>query len=180
MKKTILVLALTFFSCNQIFAQNSLNLRMVPSNGALKTKIDRYTYESPTQTRTIRDFNYKKDAIAVSDKWALSNNFVTVSASTKNTRIYKKGRGILSAPTICEIKQNGERVHIEAYVKTSKLWDKLSRHHLPAEMKVTPGGLKLISSRETGRYFVNKLLIDLGQKDILINDVLINPKVDSL
>lgn len=114
------------------------------------------------QTRTIRDFPVQWDVFPLVEDWAQRNGYRR-QPSTATTRQYKRGMTLWTAPMMLAVSQNGEHVHLEAWVQISSFFRALA----PAEIALESGGGSVaVVPREVAREKVNHLLAQLGQPPI--------------
>ncbi len=115
--------------------------------------------------RTIREFTYKSDLWSVVDSWAAGAEF-TLEQQEDSFRSYKKGRWLLMAPTIVEIRQDGDRVTLQTWLKADLYLTMNLMTGKPPEGGLESGGLNAWIQRKRAREAVNRLLKNLGQKPI--------------
>jgi hypothetical protein len=70
------------------------------------------------------------------------------------------------APMMLELRQTGDKVHMEAWVRVGLMMRLLALFLIPTEMGLESGGFRLTVPRRTARGSVNELLGKLGQSPI--------------
>ncbi len=111
--------------------------------------------------RTRIRFEYDGDALQVADEWAAEHGYRPTS-SEPGRRTYRKGSGLLTAPTFLSVSQQGRGVELEAWVAPHLLARAFALFLVPGEMGLESGGVRLSVPRRTGRTAVNRLLERLG------------------
>ncbi len=114
--------------------------------------------------RTIIDFNVSNadETWKVIHQWADETNYkVKETGSTR--KLFQKGVGFLVAPMMLDVTIDGEKAHLEAWVRAGLFVRIMSLFILPAEMTIQSGGLKGVAPRKIARTAVNKLLERLSQ-----------------
>lgn len=117
------------------------------------------------EARTTREFSYKEDIWPVVEKWAGQNSHREISRGP-NSRLYKRGFGFWTAPTMLEATQEGSTVRLQVWVKAGVFARLLTLFILPAEMGVESGGFKGVAPRSIARKAANILLKELSQAPI--------------
>lgn len=115
--------------------------------------------------RTIREFSYDSDLWPLVDSWAAEAGF-TLETEEESFRIYSKGRWLFLAPTHLEIRQNGERVILQTWLRADFYMTMSLFTGKPPEGGLESGGLTAWMQRKKARAAVNRLLVSLGQKII--------------
>jgi hypothetical protein len=115
--------------------------------------------------RTVRDFAASADVWPIVEDWARDSKY-DLKESTESTRLYQRGHGFMMAPMMLELSQEGDKVHLEAWIRSGFLQRLMSVFLAPAEMGIEPGGIRLVLPRSTARTAVNELLGQLGQPPI--------------
>ena len=115
-------------------------------------------------TKTVREFQYAGDFWREVESWAAENRYKTTQESS--SRIYRKGKGWITAPIAVKLDQQGDQIRLEAWVNVDTLARLGSLFIVPSEMALESGGFRLAMPRETGRKEVNKLLSRLHQSEI--------------
>ena len=115
--------------------------------------------------RTIRDFSISSDIWPSVDKWAAEASF-RLKESTPTSRLYQRGYGLLTAPMMVGLTQQGGKVRLEAWIAANFLARLGALFLIPAEMGIESGGFKAVVPRNIARGAVNKLLERLGQSPI--------------
>ena len=77
--------------------------------------------------------------------------------------LYQKGMGILTAPMMLTLKNDGQDTIMESWVQLDILTRLMTLFLLPNEMGIESGGLRLVVPRSIARTATNKLLEQLGQ-----------------
>ncbi len=113
-------------------------------------------------SRTIIQFNQETDVMPTVEAWAKANGYKKVASDSPGQR-YKKGSGLMVAPTIFEASQDQGQVTFTAWVSANLLARSGALFMIPAEMKIESGGFAMNLPRKTARKAVNKLLSELGQ-----------------
>jgi hypothetical protein len=113
--------------------------------------------------RTVRDFSYTKDLWPIVDSWAAQTGFVEREKSP-NRRLYRKGGSLVMAPAFLEIRREGRKVSLEAWVKADALLILSFLAGQKPEMAIESGALTAAFPRKRAREAVNQLLTRLGQK----------------
>jgi hypothetical protein len=117
--------------------------------------------------RTVRDFSYTEDLWPIVESWAAQTGFVEREKSP-NRRLYRKGGGgLVMAPAFLEIRREGRKVSLEAWVKADALLILSFLAGQKPEMAIESGALTAAFPRKRAREAVNQLLIRLGQKLIV-------------
>lgn len=150
------ILTTVFLSCT-VFAKDNSELSNTQSYD---------TTNSASNTRSIRDFTYKDNIFIISDSWAKSNGYRIINSSGENLHIYKRGYGLAHPPIICQIEQNDNEVHLEAYVKVGLLGRITTLFITPSEMNLTSEGFIGSYPRTIGRTDINSLLYIFNAKQI--------------
>jgi hypothetical protein len=115
--------------------------------------------------RTVREFNYQGQLWPLVETWAVETGF-TLAEEERGRRLYRKGQGWLMAPAMLEIRQNGEKIALSAWIKADYyLVLSLLRGEKP-ESGIESGGLTAAIPRRRAREAVNKLLAKLGQAPV--------------
>jgi hypothetical protein len=107
--------------------------------------------------RTVCDFTASADIWHIVEPWAERSKY-DLKRSSDLTRLYQRGHGVILAPMMLEISQTGDKVHIEAWVRTGFLQRLLALFLIPSEMGIDSGGFRLVLPRKTARTAVNELL----------------------
>jgi len=114
---------------------------------------------------TVRDFSLSYNVFPVVEEWASQNKYNLIEA-TDNSRTYKRGKNVLTAPSILIISQNNDIVHLESYIKIHFLARLNSLFLLPGQMSLNSGGFRAVVPRKLARGNVNQLLLKLEQEPI--------------
>jgi hypothetical protein len=116
--------------------------------------------------RTVLDFEVSFDIGPVVDAWAKANRFGFRGTSPDGTRNFQRGHGLLIWAMLFRVRQEGSRVHLEAWAHAT-LYTRLgSLFLIPANMGIESGGIKGALPRGVARTAVNDLLGRLGQTPI--------------
>jgi hypothetical protein len=120
--------------------------------------------------RTIIRFHSSSDVSAVVDKWVVENGYRKKDSGGPEM-MYQKGYGILMAPMMMAIKNDGQDTILEAWFKLDILTRLMTFFLLPNEMGIESGGYRLslhrlVLSRSMALTATNKLLARLGQPPI--------------
>jgi hypothetical protein len=116
--------------------------------------------------RTIRDFQMGFDVAPLVDAWAADQHFGFRGVSPDGTRCYQRGNGILIGAMPLTIRQDGQDVHLEAWMHAN-LWARLSALFLiTTDSGIESGGIWGILPKRIARGSVNSLLAQLGQPPI--------------
>jgi hypothetical protein len=112
--------------------------------------------------RTVLDFSFPGDLWGTIEPWAKDNGYQQKQGDASR-RLYQKGIGLLVAPMMLEVRQDGSQVHLEAWVRFNLFVRITALFMLPAEMGIESGGFRAVVPRNIARSAVNKLLPQLGQ-----------------
>jgi hypothetical protein len=115
--------------------------------------------------RTVRDFPYTGDVWPLIESWAAQTGFVELDKSSIR-RLYRKGGGLLMAPAFLEIRHEGGRVALEAWVKADFFLILSVLAGQKPETAIESGGLTAALPRKRAREAINELLSRLGQQPI--------------
>jgi hypothetical protein len=115
--------------------------------------------------RTVRDFPYTGDVWPLIESWAAQSGFVELEKSS-NRRLYRKGGGLLMAPAFLEIRHEGGRAVLEAWVKADFFLILSVLSGQKPETAIESGGLTAALPRKRAREAINELLLRLGQQPI--------------
>ena len=107
--------------------------------------------------RTVVEFTCEKKIWPAVDEWAERTKMGLVQRN--GTRHYRKGRGFMNARTNVAFSQDGDAVHVEAWLESTGF---LQRLRVPPVMGIGSGGMKLTLPRKDARKGLNKLLEELG------------------
>jgi hypothetical protein len=119
-----------------------------------------------TTRRSIREFSCSEDLWPTVESWAAQTGF-TEREKTADRRLYRKGGGLLMAPAFVEIRREGRRVVLEAWVKADMFLILSFLAGQKPETAIESGGLTASVPRKRAREAVNQLLTRLGQKPIV-------------
>ena len=115
--------------------------------------------------RTIVRFESNQDVWPIAEVWARERNHGEM-ARGDIWRRYQQGSGWLVAPKCVEIKQEGNKIEIQGWIKNIVLNRIIFLFLLPAEMDLGKGIFGSIP-RGTARRDVNILLEKFGQPPIV-------------
>lgn len=115
--------------------------------------------------RSSREFSCKTDPWPVIDQWALENNF-SMQIQEKSRRVYRKGHMLLMAPAFLEIRQEGRKLFLEAWIKADFFLILSLLTGKKAESGIESGGLTAVVPRKRARDAVNRLLNAFGAEPI--------------
>lgn len=115
--------------------------------------------------RTRREFTAPEPIWPKVESWAAAAGY-RLKQSGNLTRLYEKGKGFWVAPMMLEAGQQGDRAHVEAWIRATPFVRVMSLFMLPREMGVESGGLKARIPRNMARGAANDLLSLLGQPPI--------------
>jgi len=113
--------------------------------------------------RTVREFTYKENIWPVVEQWAADSGFSS-KKQEMSRRIYRKGHILLMAPAFLEIRQEGKRVILEAWVSADTFLILNLLTGKKPEMQIESGGLTASIPRKRAREAINLLLQRLGQE----------------
>jgi hypothetical protein len=111
--------------------------------------------------RTQISFPINGDIWPVVDGWARANGY-TRKAPTGSERLYQKGTGMMVAPMMLSLRQAGNMITLEAWVRSNLFVRLMSFFILPPEIGIESGGFKAVLPRKIARDAVNGLLHQLG------------------
>jgi hypothetical protein len=112
--------------------------------------------------RTVLSFAVDRDIWPVVEIWAKDTNHREV-AKGPNCRQYQNGYGLMVAPKKVEVRQEGNKVELQAWIHMPILNRAMLLFLVPKELEVKPAfvaGLPRMQARDN----VNALLRRLGQK----------------
>ncbi|MCI0403903.1 MAG: hypothetical protein L0212_10325 [Acidobacteria bacterium] len=112
--------------------------------------------------RTVLDFSFPGNLWGTVEPWAKENGY-NQREGDASRRLYQKGTGLLVAPMMLDLRQQGGQVHLEAWVRCNLFVRFMALFMLPAEMGIESGGFRGVLPRNIARGAVNKLLPQLGQ-----------------
>ncbi len=114
--------------------------------------------------RTILDFETDKDIWEIVNEWSQGSHY-RLKEEKEDYRLMQKGYGLLVAPMMLEIKKDGNKVHMEAWIRVPMVTRIFALFLLPAELDLGKG-MRAVAPRTVARNSVNKLLIKLEQEEI--------------
>ena len=117
-------------------------------------------------SRTILEFSFNGEIFPILEKWADENSFVTHKGNEGAIEC-QRGGGVLMCPVLLQIKQSGNRVHLETWLQVDLLTEFTTLFNAPAKSAIDSSAKLLWREREIARLYVNKLLKELGQPPIL-------------
>ena len=111
--------------------------------------------------RTVLDFRIQTDPWSTIDSWAQQSGYRFKQESGAN-RLYEKSIGIMM-PMMLQIQQAGDQLHLEAWVRGTRLTQISSLFLNPAEIGIESGAdFRAAIPRKIARNDVNELLKSLG------------------
>ncbi len=115
--------------------------------------------------RTVREFSSPKNLWSQVEAWAAETGF-RLNHQDEARRVYRKGNPLLMSPLWVEIRQEGKRTTLEAWVTADfYLFLSLLSGKKP-ETAIESGGLTAVIPRRRAREAVNLLLARFGQKAV--------------
>jgi len=111
--------------------------------------------------RTIREFTFSEDLWPLVDSWAVDAGF-TLDTVEDSYRTYRKGSWLFFAPTRLEIRQTGNRVILQVWLRAEFYMLMALMTGKPTEAGLESGGLTAWMQRKQARNAVNRLLASLG------------------
>lgn len=114
------------------------------------------------KARTVLDFEHKGDIKDIVEEWAAGHDYKFKEMEGK-LRMYQRGTGFWTAPMRLVYMQEGNKVHLEAYVYTPLLSRIMGLFIVPKEAHIESGGFVASIPRKMARKDVNVLLEKLGQ-----------------
>ena len=116
-------------------------------------------------TRTVLDFRIQGDPWPTIDSWAQQSGYRLKEGSGPK-RLYEKSMGIM-VPMMLQIQQADDQLHLEAWVRATRLTQIFALFLNPAEVGIESGGdIHYLIPRGIARNDVNKLLNSLGRPPI--------------
>lgn len=112
--------------------------------------------------RTVREFACPKDLWKQVDAWATETGFRLVRQED-DTRTYRKGHALFMAPAWVEIRMEGRRAILEAWVSADFYLILSLLSGSKPETGIESGGLTATVPRRRAREAVNRLLVRFGQ-----------------
>lgn len=111
---------------------------------------------------TVLDFRIQGDPWSTIDSWAQQSGYRLKEGSGPN-RLYEKSVGIM-VPMMLHIQQTGDQLHLEAWVRATRLTQIFALFLNPSEVGIESGGDSHYRiPRGIARNDVNKLLNSLGR-----------------
>ena len=117
------------------------------------------------KSRTVREFYYTGDLWSQVESWAAENRF-NLHRRDAGRRVYRRGCWPLMAPACVEIRQEGERVILEAWVKADFFLIISLLSGKKPEVGIESGGITAAVPRRRAREAVNRLLSRFGQESV--------------
>lgn len=115
--------------------------------------------------RTVREFPCPGDLWGQVEIWAAETGFNLVCQEDRR-RVYRKGHWLLMAPARVEIRQEGQQVILEAWVKADFfLFSNILSSKKP-ETGLEAGGLTAALPRQRARVAFNRLLARFDQQRV--------------
>jgi hypothetical protein len=115
--------------------------------------------------RTVREFTCPKNLWPQVDAWAAESGFQLIREEG-DRRTYRKGHVLLMAPAWLEIRREGQRVILEAWVSADFYLILSLFSGRKAETGIASGGLTAAVPRRRAREAVNRLLQRFGQQPV--------------
>ncbi len=109
---------------------------------------------SGCKTRTLLDFTSSKEIWGDVERWAKEQGYA-LKNQTGTERVYQKGSGFWAASSCLSIRQDGDKVHVEAWSLMNMLVFKQEIATDEARMVAKP-------VRKSNATRINKLLTELG------------------
>jgi len=116
--------------------------------------------------RTVLQFPCPTDLWSQVEAWAEETRF-SPDCQEESHRVYSKGHWLLMSPASVEIRQEGDMVTLEAWVKADLVLILRMFSGKKSETAIESGGFTASVPRWQARRMVNKLLARLGQKPIM-------------
>jgi hypothetical protein len=132
--------------------------------GAAENPTDKKDKGMAMNRRTIREFPCSEDLWPIVESWAAQTGFIE-REKTADRRLYRK-RNLAMAPAFLEIRREGRRVVLEAWVKADMFLILSFLAGQKPEAAIESGGLTAAIPRQRAREAINQLLIRLSQKPI--------------
>lgn len=115
--------------------------------------------------RTVREFSCPKDLWSQVDAWAEETGYRLVRQED-DIRTYRKGHALLMAAAWVEIRREGRRAVLEAWVNADFYLILSLLSGKKPETGIESGGLTATVPRRRAREAVNRLLVRFGQKSL--------------
>ena len=115
--------------------------------------------------RTIVSFSCPKDFWPQVEKWATETGFTLISQDSEQ-RLYRKGHRLLMAPIWVELRREGKKVVLEAWVVADMFLILSALAGKKPEAGIASGGLTAMLPRRRAREAVNILLRRFNQSPI--------------
>jgi hypothetical protein len=115
--------------------------------------------------RTILEFPCPADFWSQVDAWAAATGFA-LHGTEGNRRLYRKRFWLLMAPAWVEIRQDGRRAILEAWIKSDFFLILNILSGSKPETAIKSGGLTAAVPRKRAREAVNLLLTRFGQPPV--------------
>jgi hypothetical protein len=116
--------------------------------------------------RTLLEFPATTDLWPQVEAWAAKERF-TLDHQEENRRVYRKGHWLLMAPAWVEIRQEGQRAILEAWINADLFLILSLLSGKKSESGIESGGITAAVPRRRTREAVNRLLARFGQKPIV-------------
>lgn len=117
------------------------------------------------ESRTERRFTYAQPIWSQVEAWAATHGYKP-KGEEGGARIWQKGTGFLTAPMMLAVRQQGDAVHLQAWIRVNLFVRICGLMLIPASMGIASGGFKLVVPRKIARTAVNALLAALGQAPV--------------
>ncbi|ALC16583.1 hypothetical protein DSOUD_1808 [Desulfuromonas soudanensis] len=116
--------------------------------------------------RTVREFPANADLWPQVEAWAAKNRFA-LDHQEVNRRVYRKGHWMLMAPAWVEIRREGQRAILEAWINADLFLILSLFSGKKSETGIESGGITAAVPRRKTREAVNRLLALFDQKPIV-------------
>jgi hypothetical protein len=116
--------------------------------------------------RTVIEFPCPSDLWPQVETWAAETGF-TLQQQDDKRRVYRRGHRLMMAPAWVEIRQEGRRVFVEAWLKVDFFLVLSLLTGKKPETGIESGGLTAAVPRARARNAVNRLLARFGQKPVV-------------
>jgi hypothetical protein len=117
-------------------------------------------------SRTILDFSFAGDIHPILEKWAAENGFKPLSG-VEGAIEYKRGGGVMMCPVLLQLRQSDVSVHLETWLQVDLITEFTTLFNAPAQSSLESGTTTLLwREKEMARFYINKLLKELGQQPI--------------
>ncbi len=117
------------------------------------------------KNRTIIEFPCSSDPWPQVEAWAAETGF-NLKSQQGERRVYRKGHWLLMAPTCVDVRKEGKKVVLEAWVKADLYLILSLLSGQKAESGIESGGLTAMVPRRRAREVVNRLLARFGRPPV--------------